>query len=113
MILEILASGDRRFNQLQAAIPGIAHKVLIDQLRELEQVGVIHREAKAAGYRRVHYSLTEAGRRLLPVIRLIEDWGRKQDAALQRSTLDERPTNLAVRSARGTQSVIVGSPMNL
>jgi DNA-binding HxlR family transcriptional regulator len=100
MILEILASGDRRFNQLQAAIPGIAHKVLIDQLRELEQVGVIHREAKAAGYRRVHYSLTEAGRRLLPVIRLIEDWGRKQDAALQHgATLDVGRTAYEPRRA--------------
>lgn len=77
-ILRLLAAGDQRFNQLQSAITPISHKVLIDQLRELEQHGVIHREAKPGGYRRVHYSLTEWGRRLLPIIDLMEDWGREK-----------------------------------
>ena len=39
-ILRLLAHTSRRFNQLHASIPGIAHKVLIEQLRELEQDGV-------------------------------------------------------------------------
>ena len=85
-ILRLLAAGERRFNQLQAAIPGISHKVLIDQLRELQSVEVVHRETKARRYRQVHYSLTEAGRRLLPIIDLLEEWGRVQDGMLRENS---------------------------
>ena len=45
--------------------PAAAHKVLTDQLRVLQHVGIIHREAKARTYRRVHYDLTEAGQRFV------------------------------------------------
>jgi len=46
---------------------------------------VIHREAKPGGYRRVHYSLTESGRRLLPIIHLMENWGREQQERKERT----------------------------
>jgi DNA-binding HxlR family transcriptional regulator len=84
-ILRLLAAGDRRFNQLQAAMPGISHKVLTDQLRVLQHVGIIHREAKARTYRRVHYDLTEAGQRLLPIIEEMEEWGQAQQGVLRQT----------------------------
>jgi DNA-binding HxlR family transcriptional regulator len=94
-ILRLLAAGDR----LQAAIPGIAHKVLIDQLRELQIVGVVHRETKARRYRRVHYSLTEAGRRLLPIIDVLEGWGRVQQDVLQNAAFQHQPSAYEPRRA--------------
>jgi HxlR-like helix-turn-helix len=43
MILWLLRGPKRRFNDLQAAMPGITHKVLIHQLRELERDGIVTR----------------------------------------------------------------------
>lgn len=85
-ILRLLANTSRRFNQLHASIPGIAHKVLIEQLRELEQDGVVRREAKVGGYRRVQYSLTESGRQLLPILDRMEAWGQEQQRLLREGT---------------------------
>lgn len=82
-ILRLLAQTSRRFNQLHASIPGIAHKVLIEQLRELEQDGVVRREVKVGGYRRVQYSLTESGRELLPILERMESWGQEQQRLLR------------------------------
>jgi len=52
-----LRSGARRFSELQEVLPGLAHKVLIQQLRELVQDGVVAREAASGGARRVQYVL--------------------------------------------------------
>lgn len=78
-IITLLADRGRRFNQLHAALPGVAHKVLIEQLRELEHDGGVRREVKVGGYKRVHYSLTEIGWRLLPILELMADWGQEQE----------------------------------
>ena len=82
-ILRLLAHTGRRFSQLHASIPGIAHKVLIEQLRELEQDGVVRREVKVGGYRRVQYSLTESGRQLIPILERMEAWGQEQQRLLR------------------------------
>lgn len=74
-IISLLASGGRRFSKLRSALPEISHKVLIEHLRRLERDGIVTRQAKVGGYRRVHYSLTEAGLALLPIIELMAWWG--------------------------------------
>ena len=77
-IITLLAGDSRRFNRLHKALPGVSHKVLIEQLRELEKDGIVRREAKVGGYKRVHYSLTAAGERLLPILDSMAAWGREQ-----------------------------------
>ena len=74
-IILILAWRSRRFSKLHAALPEVSHKVLIEHLRQLEEDGVVARQAKVGGYRRVHYSLTDAGLALLPIIGLMAWWG--------------------------------------
>ena len=58
MILWLLRGQKRRFNDLQAAMPGITHKVLTHQLRELERDGIVTRtvtsEPPPAGGLRSH-----------------------------------------------------------
>ena len=76
-IITLLAGGSRRFNELHGSLPGVSHKVLIEQLRELEKDGIVGREAKVGGYKRVHYSLTAGGERLLPILDAMETWGRE------------------------------------
>ena len=76
-IITLLAGGNRRFNRLHKALPGVSHKVLIEQLRELERDGIVRRDAKEGGYKRVHYSLTDAGELLLPILDAMAAWGRE------------------------------------
>jgi DNA-binding HxlR family transcriptional regulator len=47
------------------------------QLRELEAVGIVHREVYAIVPPKVEYSLTELGRSLEPLIRVMQEWGSK------------------------------------
>ena len=45
------------------------------QLRELELVGVVGRQVYPVVPPKVEYSLTELGRTLEPIIRLMQAWG--------------------------------------
>lgn len=76
-IICYLRQGTWRFNQLQRHIPKIKHKVLIQQLRELEEAELVHRKIYAEMPPRVEYSLTEKGRSLLPVLNSLHAWGRE------------------------------------
>lgn len=75
-----------RYGQLKKSINKITPKVLIQQLRELEQDGVVARTEYHQIPPKVEYSLTETGKELIPILRVLCDWGRKrilgeQDAA--------------------------------
>ena len=103
-IILILAWRSRRFSKLQAALPEVSHKVLIEHLRQLEEDGVVTRQAKVGGYKRVHYSLTDAGFALLPILGLMVWWGvahaRQPTAGPKRHDPAWRPLgNQVVRSA--------------
>jgi DNA-binding HxlR family transcriptional regulator len=63
-----------RFGQLAARMPLISRKVLAEQLKELEEAGLILREAFNEVPPRVDYSLTENGLRLLPILKTLCDW---------------------------------------
>lgn len=52
------------FGALKRAIPGISQKVLTEQLRRLEQAGILHREPKPAARPQMCYSLTARGQEL-------------------------------------------------
>ena len=83
LILWHLAGGPQRFSQLQRLITRATPKMLTQQLRELEEDGVIHREVFPVVPPRVEYSLTDRGRSLLPILHAMRDWGtaylREQD----------------------------------
>ena len=69
-----LLSGTRRFGELQRLIPAASRQMLTMQLRELEQMGVLHRETSTQGPLKVEYSLTELGRSFEPVLRQLRAW---------------------------------------
>jgi DNA-binding HxlR family transcriptional regulator len=58
-------------------MPRISQKVLTQQLRELERDGLINREMFAEMPVRVEYSITAFGRKLGPVLRVLDAWSRK------------------------------------
>jgi len=62
---------------LQRAIPLISKQMLVNQLRELEEDGIIDRTIFAEIPPRVEYKVTEYGMSLMPVISVLQDWGVK------------------------------------
>ena len=60
-----------RFGALKRAIPGITSTMLTHALRDLETLGIVHREQFNEVPPHVEYSLTEKGLALLPVFLLL------------------------------------------
>jgi len=77
MILWLLRGQKRRFNDLQAAMPGIAHKVLTQQLRMLERDGIVTRTVTGEPRLRVDYALTDFGATLRPVLDGLASWAKR------------------------------------
>lgn len=74
LILWQLQQGTKRYGELRSAIEDITHKMLTQQLRELESDGIVHREVFHVVPPKVEYSLTETGKRLLPVLASMAEW---------------------------------------
>ena len=75
VILFYLLSGTKRFNELRRLLPSVTHRMLVLQLRELEEAGVVHREVYLQVPPKVEYSLTPFGKSLQPILVLMEQWG--------------------------------------
>ena len=76
LILRNLLAGPNRFGELRKTIPGISQKVLTDNLRSMEQDGIVIRTAYAEMPPRVVYKLSELGDTMRPIISAMELWGR-------------------------------------
>lgn len=77
LILRELFSGVKRFGELQRALDGITQKMLTQQLREMEEDGIIHRKIYPQIPPKVEYSLTPLGKSLQPIIDAMHEWGEK------------------------------------
>ncbi|WP_022852126.1 winged helix-turn-helix transcriptional regulator [Limisalsivibrio acetivorans] len=76
IILYYLGKGGvMRFGELRRAIGGITEKMLVSQLRELEEDGLVHREIYREVPPKVEYSLTEFGMTLIPILDSLHEWG--------------------------------------
>jgi DNA-binding HxlR family transcriptional regulator len=67
--------GTLRYNELKRFLPGITHKMLSQQLKELEKDGLIHRKQYNQIPPKVEYSLTEKGYTLMPILEAMHQWG--------------------------------------
>jgi DNA-binding HxlR family transcriptional regulator len=77
LIIRDLASGVKRFNQLERSLHGISPKTLSERLRSLEEEGIIIRQTFAEVPPRVEYSLTEKGYDLVGVIESMRCFGKR------------------------------------
>ena len=75
VILCHLTHGKKRTSELRRLMPGITQKMLTQQLRELEEDGIINRIAYNQVPPKVEYELTEYGWSLKEVLDLLCSWG--------------------------------------
>lgn len=79
LIIKELSQGPLRYGELGKCIPGISAKVLIHQLREMEDDGLIVREVFPEVPPRVEYSLSEMGRSMATILIELRRWGLESD----------------------------------
>ncbi|KRE69657.1 winged helix-turn-helix transcriptional regulator [Paenibacillus sp. Soil750] len=70
-----LIKGEKRTSELKKLMCGITQKMLTQQLRELEQDGVLQRTIYNQIPPKVVYSLTEYGWSLRPILDAMCSWG--------------------------------------
>ena len=66
-----------RFNELQKLLGSITTKTLTNQLRELEEQKIIKRNVYPEVSPKVEYSLTELGKSIIPVLKMLCKWGKE------------------------------------
>ncbi len=74
LIIRDLLTGTKRFKELQRSV-GCSQKVLTDNLRELENDGLVSRKVYAEVPPRVEYSMTKLGNSLSPILDSMAKWG--------------------------------------
>jgi DNA-binding HxlR family transcriptional regulator len=80
IVAHLYGEGLMRFSELRRAIPQVSQKMLIQQLRGLEEDGVVTRTIHAQIPPRVDYELSESGRAIGPVFLALLDWAQLRQA---------------------------------
>jgi len=87
-----------RFSDLERAIPAISQKMLIQQLRQMEQDGVVRRIVHHQVPPKVEYGLTAWGQALCPALDALLGWAERRPAA-DAAAADERAAPAAAQRA--------------
>ncbi|MFI8926247.1 winged helix-turn-helix transcriptional regulator [Streptomyces sp. NPDC053474] len=93
----LYAGGTLRFGELRRHVPGVSEKMLIQQLREMETDGIVHREVYREVPPKVEYSLTDLGQSLNRALEPLGLWG---DANMERLVANQE-AKAAAAVARG------------
>ncbi len=83
IIRNLIYNGKQRFTDFSKTIPAISKKVLTDNLRALENDGLVEREVFAEVPPRVEYSLSTLGKSLRPIWDAMEMWGTEYKRELK------------------------------
>ncbi|MEA4827141.1 MAG: helix-turn-helix domain-containing protein [Clostridium sp.] len=75
MILWYLSYSKLRFSDIQRKLPNVAQKVLSRQLKSLEEDNLIHRKVYPVMPPKVEYSLTDVGKKLIPLLEMMHKFG--------------------------------------
>lgn len=96
LILRDLLVGPRRYSDLAAGLPGIPSNLLSTRLKELEEDGLIAREARSGADRAIVYTVTPRGAELQPALDELSRWGA---AAMREPREGEIVTDASLVSA--------------
>jgi len=72
-----LKDDSKRYGELRRSLSKITHKMLTQQLRELEEAEIITRKVYPEVPPKVEYSLTLLGKSAIPVIDMLREWGEE------------------------------------
>ncbi|MBV9750688.1 MAG: transcriptional regulator [Acetobacteraceae bacterium] len=86
LIVRDLASGPRRFVELQRVLPGISTEQLRSRLNRMVADGMLTRKRYREVPPRVDYELTDRARDLMPVLAALARWGYEWSWGEPRST---------------------------
>jgi DNA-binding HxlR family transcriptional regulator len=75
IVRELLNREACRYTDLKAGLPGIASNLLADRLRDLEEQGILTREAAPPPVATTLFRLTPRGEALKPVLTALGEWG--------------------------------------
>lgn len=75
LILRDLASGPKRFGQLEKSVGSINPRTLSQRLDDLESHNIITKKSFAEVPPRIEYTLTKKGEDLIPVLQQMAAWG--------------------------------------
>jgi DNA-binding HxlR family transcriptional regulator len=77
LVVAALLEGEKRFNELQEELDGIAPNVLSGRLKSLVEQALVVSRAYSERPPRFVYELSESGRELAGALRLLADWGAR------------------------------------
>jgi DNA-binding HxlR family transcriptional regulator len=83
LIMRDLLTGTKRFGELKKSVGSISQKVLTQNLRMMEENGLINRKVYAEVPPKVEYSLTDLGCSLKPILDSMSQWGQEYKANLK------------------------------
>ena len=81
LLVAALLDGEKRFNELQEELDGIAPNVLSARLKQLGEQAIVVSRPYSERPPRFVYELTESGRELAGALRLLADWGARSSGA--------------------------------
>ena len=96
MLFQRLSLRPHRFGELRRAMPGVAARVLREQLRQMQADGLVIRRPLSPAHAGVEFRLTPYGRTLGPVFQILWGWGTRH---LARRGASEGTLVTAPRSA--------------
>jgi DNA-binding HxlR family transcriptional regulator len=76
-VLRALFTGQHRYAQIKAAIPGVSDTMLAQRLRALQEQELVERRVLSTTPVQVEYHLTQRGLELEPVLESIIAWAHK------------------------------------
>jgi DNA-binding HxlR family transcriptional regulator len=77
LILRDLASGPKRFGELEKSVGNINPRTLSQRLDDLESQAIISKDPCSSSPTRPEYCLTQKGEDLIPVLQQMAAWGTK------------------------------------
>ncbi|MEF9478723.1 helix-turn-helix domain-containing protein [Chryseobacterium sp. 1B4] len=83
IILFNLLTGTKRYSELKRSIDTITEKVLIQQLKQLENDGLVIRKSKPVVPPHVTYELSQTGKDLYPMLREMAIWAIQHGESYQ------------------------------
>lgn len=74
-LIDKMRDGEKRYGELKRLVPDISEKMLIQELKQLVEVGLVEKRAYPEIPPRVEYKLTDKGEKVLPIVDSIVIFG--------------------------------------